>query len=711
MPDSSSARLLQAQRELALTLASAASIHEMLRACADVAMELSGAECGAAYQLMSPTGALGLVHQRGLGDSFLDGARSFAQDSPVLAAITQSVPYVTGLPPDLDRRARCLAEGLRVVAVYRVEHQGCQFGTIHLASRQRDRFSDSELSAVEVVVAQAARAAFLLDAQASSERRSRYADAIAACAACLVQTTEPSAAFQGVLDALLRVTGVNRAYVVQNVEDEALGLCMDPVAESIVEGMEPQMGNPAFQRIPYAVGAPSLLAPLSGGELFKSLVRKLDHPERDILEAQGVQSVVFVPIQVQRRFWGFIGLIDCFAERVWPDDDIRALRTVASMLGSFLAHQHAALAVRESEARYRAIVEGFDGLICICSSDHRVQFANARAQERWGGPAVGQRCYRVLHGRDDRCPWCADLRVSRGEIVRFEVQSPLDDRWYYCVNTPIHHADGSISTQSLILDITEQKRTEEAKRAFEANLAESQRLESLGVLAGGIAHDFNNLLVAILGNAELASLHIGPSSAARAQLDNIRAAAQRAADLTSQMLACAGKGRFVVQRLSLNDLVTEIAGLLQLSVPRQAQLICELAPGLPAVDGDGTQLGQVVMNLLKNACDALVDGRGSIAIRTGLVEHPSGEPGGPRVFLQVSDTGVGMDDKTRARIFEPFFTTKFTGRGLGLAAVQGIIRSHGGTVEVRSAPGEGTTFRVTLPVASRHQSDTDSPPA
>lgn len=661
-------------------------------------MAVSGAECGGGYLRQPATGALELVVHAGLSPEFAQDAGAFPAGSPIHQPFGGGASFVSGMPIDPERRARCEAEGFRVVAVFAVGSADGVLGTIHLASRQRDRFEPDALRAVAAISTLTAAAMARLEAEAASRRRARYADAIAAGAACLLAAADRGPALQQVLDALLAAAGVNRVYVFENVDDDALGLCMEPVAEAIAAGMEPQIGNPAFRRIPYAVGAPSLLAPLEAGQLFSALVRTLEPPERDLLEPLGVRSIVVVPIHVRRKLWGFIGLVDCFADRIWPEDDVRALRTVASMIGSFLTRKEAEDAVRESEARYRAIVEGFDGLIYVCSQDYRVEFANAAMHARAGRDVIGEACHRALHGTSERCAWCANERVLRGENVRFEVQSPLDSRWYYCVNTPIHHANGTISKQAMILDITEQKLAEQTRREFEARLAETQRLESLGVLAGGIAHDFNNLLVAILGNTELAALQLGATSSARLQLDNIRVAAQRAAELTSQMLACAGKGRFVVQRLSLNDLVTEVVGLLNLSIPRDAALVCELAPGLPLVEADSSQLGQVVMNLLKNACDALDSGAGTISMRTGVVQ-PIADSGAQRVYLEVSDTGVGMDDETMARVFDPFFTTKFTGRGLGLAAVQGIIRAHAGTIDVASELGKGTTFRVVLPVS------------
>jgi PAS domain S-box-containing protein len=262
-----------------------------------------------------------------------------------------------------------------------------------------------------------------------------------------------------------------------------------------------------------------------------------------------------------------------------------------------------------------------------------------------------------------------------------------------------------------VLGVTLQRvRAEAALRESEVNYQHTQKLESLGILAGGIAHDFNNLLLGVLGHAGLARMELAPESPVQNRLEQIETTAQRAAELTNQMLAYSGKGRFVVQPMNLTELVQEMTHLLQTVVSKKAELRVDFASCLPAVNADGSQLRQVVMNLITNASDALGDADGTITIRTGLVHADATYladtyvntrlPSGPYVFVEVSDTGCGMDATTRARIFDPFFTTKFTGRGLGLAAVLGIVRGHHGAIKLYSEPKLGTIFKVLLPAAS-----------
>lgn len=272
------------------------------------------------------------------------------------------------------------------------------------------------------------------------------------------------------------------------------------------------------------------------------------------------------------------------------------------------------------------------------------------------------------------------------------------------------------SAQQLSEDLLQ--REQAARHAAEASAAQSrhvQKLESIGVLSGGIAHDFNNLLHVVLGNADIALSRLPARSPARAPLEEVIRATIRAADLTRQILAYSGKGAFVVRHLDLSSEVREMATLLRTAISKRASLVWELAENLPAVNADATQIRQIVMNLITNASDALQDAEGVITLRTGVVQPDeledinsgvsvmSSEPPeasqGPYVYLEVADTGSGMTPDTLQRMFDPFFSTKFSGRGLGLAAVMGIVQSHHGLIRIRTEPGEGTSFRVLLPLA------------
>ena len=305
-------------------------------------------------------------------------------------------------------------------------------------------------------------------------------------------------------------------------------------------------------------------------------------------------------------------------------------------------------------------------------------------------------------------------RLERGE--RFtSTETPLtrDDGALVDVELTTIPVDfeGLGASFTLLVDVTERKRAERERARIEEQMRHAQKLEGLGVLAGGIAHDFNNLLVGILGNVDGALRRLDVleqrDDALHTQLERIKLAARRAAELTSRMLAYAGKGTFAVRPLDLNAIAREMIELLAVTLSTSTHLTFDLDPGLPAIEGDGAQIRQVMMNLVTNAADAIGESPGRITVRTCAVDVDHGriasmfvaddlEPG-PFVCLEVTDTGAGMDARTRASIFDPFFTTKEAGRGLGLAAVLGIVRAHHGGLRVTSEQGAGSTFRVYFP--------------
>jgi PAS domain S-box-containing protein len=371
-------------------------------------------------------------------------------------------------------------------------------------------------------------------------------------------------------------------------------------------------------------------------------------------------------------------------------------------------------ALRASEARFRQVAESLYDFIVEVSPEGEVAYISPSFREILGfDPAR----YSVrdaalqLHPEDRERVFAEMQRLIAGHPIGPLAFRQRDAqgrwRWLESHGTPRPTADGRFGGVVITRDVSERVRAEDDARALQAQLLQSQKLESLGVLAGGIAHDFNNLLVGILGNASLALADLTPDSPLYEAMQGIETAALRAGELTNQMLAYSGKGRFVVEMVDMNALVAEMANLLEASISKKARLELDLDPQLPAVEGDASQLRQVVMNLITNASDALGDEGGSIRLRTQRVPNASEIPlrsrieepmaPGPAVLLEVVDTGRGMDEATAQRIFDPFFTTKFTGRGLGLAAALGIVRGHRGAIDVRSGVEAGTSFRILLP--------------
>jgi PAS domain S-box-containing protein len=378
---------------------------------------------------------------------------------------------------------------------------------------------------------------------------------------------------------------------------------------------------------------------------------------------------------------------------------------------------------RESESRLRSLGDNLpEGSIYRYLQDAegkpRFEFISAGIERLTGVPAAeilrdAAAVVRTIEPEDVERFQAAVTR-SREHLTRFEMEvrhrhrATGELRWSLLRSMPFRRrGDGSTVWDGIQIDITERKHREEELRVRENQLLQAQKMESIGVLAGGIAHDFNNLLTGVIGNAGLVMEEMPAWDRNRAPMLELIASAKRAADLTRQLLAYAGKGRFFIQPVNLSKSVREMMGLLRGAVPAIIEIDVELAEEIAPVEMDASQLHQIVMNLVLNASEAIGDRPGRITVQTKMQDVDAAAieesrldiPAGTYVSLEVQDTGSGMDEATKARIFEPFFTTKFTGRGLGLAAVHGIVRAHQGAVLVYSNPGKGTQFTVLLPAA------------
>jgi PAS domain S-box-containing protein len=346
------------------------------------------------------------------------------------------------------------------------------------------------------------------------------------------------------------------------------------------------------------------------------------------------------------------------------------------------------------------------------------QFELSRVNDAWEC-ATGIPRTTVLGSRADShlSLEIAELAVARmNESILLQAPSEFEEELEFPTGKRVWktrlvpwQAGGQQYLAGFARDVTERVAAERHRGLLESKLLDAQKLESLGILAGGIAHDFNNLLTGILGNVSLMRLELPSTSGLTEHVDQIEAVTIRAADLCRQLLAYSGKGRFVVRPLDVSELVRQTAPLLQLSIGKNATLRLELAEHLLVVDADATQMRQVTMNLVVNAAEALGERAGVIGISTGVI-HADVEylrntflapelAEGDYVFVEVSDNGCGMGPATQAKIFDPFFSTKFTGRGLGLSAVLGIVRGHKGAIKVYSELGRGTTIKLLFPAS------------
>jgi len=364
----------------------------------------------------------------------------------------------------------------------------------------------------------------------------------------------------------------------------------------------------------------------------------------------------------------------------------------------------------DADSRVRAILNSVvDGIITIGSDGTIVAF-NPAAERIFGyGPAevIGRNVSMLMPSpdRDKHDGYVRQyLATGKANIIGRprEVEGLRKDGTRFPMNLAVTETPvgDRLFFTGVVRDVSRLRRTEQA-------LLEAQKYESLGVLAGGIAHDFNNLLTTVIGNADLAMNVLPADSPARSILEDIKLAARRAAELANQLLVYAGKSEAVIRETDLTTLVEELAPLLRASVSNGVELELDCSSGLPAVRADEVQVRQVVMNLVINASDAIGDRAGTITVSTGsmhadeaylrLCHLAPGTRAGEYAYIEVADDGPGMGDEALARIFDPFYTTKFTGRGLGLAVVLGVVRSHNGAIGIQSAPGVGSSFRFLLP--------------
>ena len=417
-----------------------------------------------------------------------------------------------------------------------------------------------------------------------------------------------------------------------------------------------------------------------------------------------------------------VALDDAATPEAWPLPRRALAGGLATTLACFLLTlmlargrtrlEDLATRLQESEDGFRAMTEAASCMILIYAD--QLEYINRAGAEILGWrpeEMVGHNRLDFVHPLDREWVSARWEARRRGEEVpnhyEFRIINRAGETRWVDFSAATITLRGRIYGLGTALDITDRMSAHEEHLQMERKLLDAQKLESLGLLAGGIAHDFNNLLAVIQGHAGILREEVGDSTQADESLSRIEETCRRAAELVRQMLAYSGRGRFQVKPMDLNHELEGVGHLLSVSLPKDVVLRYELGRDLPAVEADPSQVQQVVLNLVTNAAEAMAEGGGQIVLRTGVAKLDRPAIAGLRaaeamvpgrfVWLEVEDEGCGMDPATQARVFDPFFTTKFTGRGLGLAAMQGIVRSHQGGVSLESEPGKGTRFRVYFP--------------
>ncbi len=461
------------------------------------------------------------------------------------------------------------------------------------------------------------------------------------------------------------------------------------------------------------------LAVLSASRSFYELFRR--DPER--VQGRGVYEIVDGQLDLptlrsmlDRLRAGELQLRDVEIEREFEPVGPRTLLLNARRIEGanadsiLLAFEDVTERKRAAEARYRRLFEyARDGIVIVEAASGQILDVNPHTEQLLGyrrQELVGQKFCEIEPTRDIPVARAALEQIRDKGAAQFEmVFKSKDGRALQTEVIGTVYPEGDRQAIQLnIRDLTE-------RRKFEREMQQTQKLESLGLLAGGIAHDFNNLLTGMMGNASLVYADMPADNPARVQLRSIIRASERAATLTRQLLAYAGKGRFLTEQVDLAGLIREILVLIHTSIPKGVDVRLDLAPDLPPLEADSAQIQQLLMNLVINGAEAIGEGNlGSVEIRTGRREltdresrdnfTPDALTPGSYLWLEIKDTGCGMDEAIKARIFDPFFTTKLTGRGLGLAAVSGIVKTNRGAIRVYSTPGHGTSFYILFPAAT-----------
>ncbi len=698
-------KLTHVQRDLGVALHSAMDLDQALGLCLDAAFRTSDMDCGGIYLFDDATKELRLECHRGLSDEFAAAVGCYYPDEPSVKLVAAG-DSVYGRYDDLavPKDDGPEDEGLRAIGLIPIVNEGRVIGCLNVSSHTSDGVSPLARQGLEAIASQIGSIivrAMTVDALRRSDEKFRS----------FFSTTH---------DGIIITTADGIADDANPAFLEMIGYTHDEFRGMDLGDITPEQWHE------------------TDNEVFRNQVPTkgfADEYEKEYVRKDG--SV----FPVSLRAWRFSGeagerdlnwaIVRDITERKAAEEVQSVLSNISEAVGSTDTLEELLGIVREQLGRlvdttnfYVALYDNETGLytfpyhvdVCDETPTEPMKLENSVTDfvRRTGEPyLVNERTQRRLRNEEDvalygnASPiWLGTpLKSTRGVFGVAVVQSYKESELYGERELELmRFISGNISLA------IERKKSEEERRDLEHQVRHAQKLESLGVLAGGIAHDFNNLLTGVLGNADLALMDLGMSAAARLSIEAVREAAKRAAELSGQMLAYSGRGRFVTEPVDLNELIEEMEQLLQASISKNALVDYSFASDLPLITGDATQLQQVIVNIILNASEALGDQNGTITLTTGAAWFDSSAlaethtnvrlPEGQYVYIEVRDSGAGMDDETLLRIFDPFFTTKFTGRGLGLAAVSGIVCSHNGGITVESIPSEGTTFRVLLPAGS-----------
>ncbi len=554
------------------------------------------------------------------------------------------------------------------------------------------------------------------------KKRDKILEAVAKSAENFSRGADFSKNVHKMLRELGESTGVSRVYIFENFKDESGNILTSQRFEWIDQGITSQIDNQGLQNFEMSeAGFDRWVKKLSNQEVVHGNITDFPKSEHDALKGQNIISITIVPIFVMDNWWGFIGFDECRFERKWSDAEIDALRAVAGTLGGAIERHNTKNALRQSEKKYREIFNNANDAI----------FLHTMADKPGHGSLleVNEVACEILNYKKDELKkkQVIDLFPPQENATIKKIREKLQNRGtataeltfqtkdddYVPVEVSSHmfSLNYNETVLSIVRDISERKRTQKEKEKLQEQLFQSQKMESIGTLAEGVAHDFNNILSVILGLSQLVISNIDESNPNYSSMESILNSAERAAELTRQLMLFSRKQEMDFQTVNVNELISRLRNMLNRIIGENIEIHNEFDRNIWEVKADKSQIEQVITNLVLNAREAMPHG-GALSIRTENVKLdknksrsiPSIEPG-RYVRIEVEDKGIGIDDDIIQKIFDPFFTTKKRSErnGMGLAVAHGIIKKHNGFIDVESEPGQGSIFKVYLPVIGKEK--------
>ncbi len=528
-------------------------------------------------------------------------------------------------------------------------------------------------------------------AEETLRRREGILEALADAAQRFLRSPSWREDIEAVLAGLGSAADVDRVYIFENVASSDGRPLSAQRHEWVRDGIRPEIANEGMLPFDWrAHGVEQWARALEKGENVRIRVAESPEPVRGFLEAQDIRSILLVPIHVKGTWWGFIGFNACREEREWTAAEADVLRAAAGILGAAVLGRR----VEEERLLLSKALEQAHETIVITDTEGTIVHVNpafVRTTGYTAAEAVGRNPRILKSGEQDEAFYRGLWKtITSGKVWSGRFVNRRKDGSLYledAVISPVRDAAGRIVNYvGVKRDVT---RDVELRRELER----SQKLEALGRLAGGIAHDMNNVMAQVLGAAEILSRRISDPKH-RPHLDLIRKAVERGRSITHRLLLFSREEGLKVEPVAAAELFEEVREVVKHTFPKGIRIVVDVPPEPLFLQANRGQMQQVLMNLCLNAADAMED--------TGILTLAArpGSPGPPRmVRLTVSDTGAGMDRPTLERVFDPFYTTKSPGEGtgLGLYIAYGIVKAHGGSIDVRSRPGAGTTFTIELP--------------